>query len=170
MLVASQSFLATFVHILAFLHPHLEGHFTPEQFDRMSHILRRVVSVPVDSTTQSFLVTATASLVDQSNRDLVNGGQVPVPLTPLQEAVYSAIDLFARDFVQPMKGSRLSDQKRLLICPLFELLLSLFSFATRPPSFDCSQEEVIAPPVVRADARVALLIRSSDESCCRRRG
>ena len=136
MFIASQSFLTTFVQIFTFIHPHIEANFSVEQFEQLSHILQRVVVVPVDSTTQAFLVTVTANLIDQVNNDLVGGNQVAVPLTQLQDAVFTVVELFSREYHTSPKGNRINDNSRILICPLFDMLITFCSFASRHPSFD----------------------------------
>lgn len=138
MLIASQSFLTTYVQIFSFIHPHIESKFSVEQFHQFSLILQRVVAVTVDATTQAFLVTVTSNLLTQVNNDFVNGGnQIVIPLTQLQDAVYAVIELFFREHQPSSKsGNRITDQSRSLICPLFDLLITLFSYASHPPSFD----------------------------------
>lgn len=135
MLIASQSFLTTFVQIFTFIHPHIETNFSIDQFEQLSHILQRVVVVPVDSTTQAFLVTVTANLMEQLNSDLGGGNQVAIPLTQLQDAVLAAVELFFKEYLPSSRGNRISDHSRTLICPLFNLLTSLFSYASHHPSY-----------------------------------
>lgn len=135
MFIASQSFLTTYIKIFLQIYPHIEFSFSVEQMERISRILQRVVAVPVDSTTQSFLVTATANLLEQANNDLSGGSITLIPLTPLQDSVFSVIDSLCKDYLSSSKAVRINDQKRALIAPTFELLAALFSYASLPPTF-----------------------------------
>lgn len=63
--IASQSFLTAFVRIFPNVFCHIKTSFSREQFLRLSVILKNILRIPVDSTTQAFLVTVTSAAVNQ---------------------------------------------------------------------------------------------------------
>lgn len=132
----SQAYLTAYVSLFTILFPNVKNNFTVEQLQRLTCIIIPIVTIPVDSTTEAYLVTVTATALESGN--------VPAPLTQLQEAVFLIINSFTNEFstntsicksanVTPASTS--SSFNSSFLPPLFKLLLKLFSYSCNYPSF-----------------------------------
>ena len=123
----SQAFLNSYIQIFPCIIAHVRASFTREQCVRMSGIFEKVLGIPVDSTTQAFLVTVTASAVESLSQESVSSTPShPLPLTPLQESVFASIESFCSDLLTK-SNQRISKD---LLIPLFNLLLSLVTLSS----------------------------------------
>lgn len=136
----SQAYLTSYMTIFSILFPNIKNQFTVEQLDRLSRIIIATIIIPVDSTTEAYLVTVTSTALENGNG--------PAPLTPLQEVVFSIINSFTNEFTinnnSNSKNSSNSSSstginnlpvKNSFLPSLFKLLLKLFSFSCNYPSF-----------------------------------
>ena len=144
--IASQAFLTAFVRIFPNILCHIKTSFLKEEFVRLSVILKNILSMAVDSTTQAFLVTVTSAAVGQICQESVSTplSASSLPLTPLQESVFNVIESFSNDFIGKSFGSKVSKD---LLIPLFNLFLSLFSTSSgRRRSSKGNNGSSITPP------------------------
>lgn len=118
-----QSYLTSYLSIFCRVFPHVRKNFSLEQFHRLSRILLAIVKIPVDSTTEAYLVTVTAGALESSS---------PAPLTPLQEAVFTILNNFIHEFTAHKVTPHFDSS---FLPPLFRLLLILLSFSSNCPSF-----------------------------------
>jgi hypothetical protein len=152
--IPSQAFLTAFVNIFPLILMNIKTLFSREQFCKMSSIFQDILKIPVDSTTQAFLVTMTAAAVEQVSLESVNSAPTPLPLTTLQEAVFNVIDTFSSDLTSSVKSNtRVSKD---LLIPLFNLLTSLFSL--------CSQRRLSShtPPTMTVASPPATNVSNSN--------
>jgi len=193
----SQTFLTSLIQIFPRLYESIKFDFSVDDFNKLSAVLENAVSVPIDLSTQTYLMTATVQhtksnyeylvnqasnvqqsnnqyvtvsthssnctalnqqqqyLIDQSNSQIITQS---VPLTPLQEAILSIMEIFQNDLFTQLSSSlnannqnkstsngsnsstislssfkELKNAEELLTC-VFSQLLTFTTYACQPPT------------------------------------
>ena len=143
--VPSQAFLTSYVNIIPSILCNIKSSFNRDQFCKMASIFEDILKIPVDSTTQAFLVTMTASAVGQVSLESVNSTPTILPLTTLQEAIFNVIESFCSDFIAMVKTGGQKVSKDLLI-PLFNVLISLFGLCSKRRLSNVSTSLLMSTP------------------------
>lgn len=117
--VISQAYLTSFITLFPTLHKHIHSKFSIQCFDQLVKVLTGVIRIPIRWDSAVFEIPSVSKF----------------HLTPLQNAVVSAIDVV-------QKGISV-DSDNALYPAIFKYLLGNAAFVTKPPSYGKCTDKVL---------------------------
>jgi hypothetical protein len=135
----SQAFLLMLVKLFKQLYPHLKQSFSLKHFERLSAVFTNAMSVPLDTLSQSLLLSEVGPLSGDNllsnGSSLANGSSTKPLLTPLQQEIFSILSEFRDDLLSQLSASNASKRTpEVLLASLFGQYLSFAAYAWQPPT------------------------------------
>lgn len=128
--IPTQTFLTTLIQLFPFLFEHIKHFFTVNDFAKLSMVFEKTLSVPVDVTTQAYIMAAAVS-----SPKTVQPGSTPLqqPLTLLQEVILFVMETLQNAIIDTSEIDNNSSENLEAILPcLMNQYLTFFTYAYQP--------------------------------------